>query len=513
MRRGLRLAVPIVLACTGTALPAFAQDSSTEQTESAESETSSLSLDPSVPEVAALPGGMTPAYGQPSESTDDWRFDFHGFLTAPMKAGLNTFQGRRDGDPKYVLHAPPVVPDDLETFSHTGVVPTPYVQLNFSYGNALVTGNVSILARQTTVSTAYFDPPSQAGINDVFLAVHPNWGDKVRLRIHVGSFENRYGAMGEYDEGRYGTPVIARIKGAGENIIANVALGRDFSLIAEQGIQGQTNKAPADLTPDVWNAFGDSNEGASFVHHEHLGLAYKGLATLGGHYIVGWAQDDRGTGTLGQQGHIMVLGADLRLTLGRFGHLYAAYANTEADQARNVGRSVEVLNTRGGPSLMQNYLGEEGRGTGRLSTWGAQYDLSIGKLVSYPLRFTGDGPDILVSLFGLGTHVTSNDTARDGVTKLKYGAEATYSLLSWLAASARWDRVDPNVDDKHYSFSVLSPRLIFHSDWQSTDQVVLQYSRWFNGSLTTVRTGSPPREDVTVVPDQDVISLSASMWW
>ena len=34
-------------------------------------------------------------------------------------------------------------------------------------------------------------------------------------------------------------------------------------------------------------------------------------------------------------------------------------------------------------------------------------DLSIGRLVSYPIPFSGDGPDLYVSVFGLFTHVTS----------------------------------------------------------------------------------------------------------
>ncbi len=101
----------------------------------------------------------------------------------------------------------------------------------------------------------------------------------------------------------------------------------------------------------------------------------------------------------------------------------------------------------------------------------------------------------------------------DNVTKTKFGIEATYSMLSWLAASMRFDRVDPNLADTRYSFSVLSPRLIFHTGWQSTDQIILQYSHWFNGPWTTVRVGEPPIEDVSVVPDSDVLSLSARMWW
>jgi hypothetical protein len=49
---------------------------------------------------------------------------------------------------------------------------------------------------------------------------------------------------------------------------------------------------------------------------------------------------------------------------------------------------------------------------------------------------------------------------------------------------------------------------------------VLQYSHWFNGDCVIVRQGSPPTEDRTMPcdpnrdqPDEDMISLSASMWW
>jgi hypothetical protein len=234
-----------------------------------------------------------------------------------------------------------------------------------------------------------------------------------------------------------------------------------------------------------------------------------------------FSQDDR-AGTSAPDGRIDVLAGDARANMGRFGHLYFAAAYTDALQARSVSRVVSVLNTKGGKGLMDNYLGPLSGGTGTLMTFGGQYDLSIGRLVSYPVPFSGDGPDLFVSLFGMQTHVSSTDpsvdpyTTRakyDNITKRKFGIEASYSLLSWLAASARYDRVDPNVDEKRYSFSVISPRIIFHTGWQSTDQLVLQYSHWFNGSLTTVRVGEPPIEDLSVIPDGDMVSLSARMWW
>ena len=117
-----------------------------------------LTLDPSTPQIGALPGGVTPAFGQKSLSEDEWRFDFHGFLTAPLNAGIGSRANPMPGQSKTTLHSPPVVPDDLETFSHTGVVPTTYAQINFSEGNSVVTGLVSIVAKQANASTSFLEP-------------------------------------------------------------------------------------------------------------------------------------------------------------------------------------------------------------------------------------------------------------------------------------------------------------------------------------------------------------------
>jgi hypothetical protein len=470
-----------------------------------------MSLDPSAPQTGALPGGVTPAFGKKSQKEGDWRFDFHGFLTAPLNMGFNKRDNPRSGQETRVLHAPPVVPDDLETFSHTGVVPTTYARLNFSEGNTLVTANASIVARQANVSTSFLEPVSQQGITDLFVAITPAPSRNVRVQFLVGAFSSRYGATGEYDEGRYGTPLIARINGMGEQVSAKAVLG-DFTLMAEQGLQGQTNKAGASTIPDVSNDFADPGAGSSFASHLHLGVGFRGRGNLGTHYIRAWSQDDR-AGALALDGGIDIAATDLRLTLGRFGHLYLAFVHTNAKNARTVSRLVSVLNTKGGLGLMDNYLGGTSNGTGTLTTVGGQYDLSIGKLVSYPTPFSGDGPDLFVSVFGMQTHVSSADPTRDNITMRKFGIEGTYSLLSWLAVSTRYDQVTPNVDINDLSFAVLSPRIILRSDWEATDQVVLQYSHWFNGSRTTVRVGDPPVPDVSVVPDTDVLSLSATMWW
>jgi hypothetical protein len=484
-----------------------------------------FSLDPAAPQVGALPGGVTPAYGQRSLGEGEWRFDFHGLLTAPLNMGFNSRPNPGPGQSKLVLHSPPVVPDDLETFSHTGVVPTTYAQLNFSEGNSIVTGNVSIVAKQANVSESFLEPADQLGITDVYLSVLPPLGGKrLHLQLLVGAFTTRYGATGEYDEGRYGTPVIARISGVGELATAHTAHG-SWIFVFEEGLHGQTNKASSSITPDIWNNFADPGAGSTFVAHAHVGVGYARRLTLGGHLIRAWSQDDR-DGPTEPDGRINIFAGDLRLGLGRFGHLYLAYAYTNALQARAISRVLSVLNTQGGAGLMEEYLGPNSNGTGTLNTVGAQYDLSIGRLASYPIPFSGDGPDLVVSVFGLLTHVTSPDASSPyagfptvpqvsygGATKRKFGVEGTYSMLSWLAGSMRFDHVDPFTSDHDFSFSVLTSRLILHSDWQSTDQIVIQYAHWFDGSLTTVRTGEPPVLSPSTVPDGDVLSISASMWW
>ncbi len=484
-----------------------------------------MSLDPTAPQTGALPGGMTPAFGRKSYREGTWRFDFHGYLTAPLNVGFNTRPMPLEGQEKTVLHGPPVVPDDLETFSHTGVVPTTYARLNFSEGNGIITANTSLVARQANVSTSFLEPASQQGITDLFVAITPSPVRNVRVQVLVGAFTSRYGATGEYDEGRYGTPLIARINGMGELVSAKMALG-GLTLIAEQGLQGQSNKAAGSIIPDLSNDYADAGAGSSFASHLHLGAQYRGLGAVGAHYIRAWSQDDR-AGALALDGGIDIAAADVRLTLGRFGHFYAAFVYDKLENARTVSRLINILNTRGGLGLMDNYLGALSNGTGSMTTVGGQYDISVGKLVSYPTPFSGDGPDLFISVFGMQTHVSSADhrldatpdgsaTTRmkyDDVTMRKFGIEGTYSLLSWLAVSGRYDQVSPTVDEDKYSFAVMSPRIILRSDWEATDQLVLQWSHWFNGSWTTVRTGEPPRPDPTIIPDSDVLSLSATMWW
>ncbi|MDP9002559.1 MAG: hypothetical protein M3O46_20915, partial [Myxococcota bacterium] len=185
-----------------------------------------LSMDPGAPELSSLPGGVTPAFGAVSTRPADWRFDYHGLLFVPLRVGFNDRLAPAAGQEKIVLHAPPVIPEDFQSFRYTNVLPDPWAQVNFSYGNRDVTATIIIAARSVSEGSSYFNPPDQLGINDAFVTFRELSTDRLRMKLDVGAFANRYGNMGEYDSGRYGTPLVARIGGVGATQSGTYELGR-----------------------------------------------------------------------------------------------------------------------------------------------------------------------------------------------------------------------------------------------------------------------------------------------
>jgi len=363
MKRGLHHAGLALLTCllATSTRPAFAQegDGTTNAKDKNKDDLDGdleLGLAPGTPQVGALPGGMTPAYGQRAADEGEWRFDFHGFLTMPLRFGMNTRAGAATTEQHTdVLHAPPVVPEYRDSFTYTSVVPNPYAQLNFSYGNSVVTGNVVLLARTATTAASFYNPPEQSGINEAYVNFRlPHLIGDVFVNWNVGAMTNRYGVMGEYDEGKYSTPVIARVNGVGETVVAKLGLGNAV-LALEQGFQGQFDKFPADVLPAGWNGFGNPNAGSGFVNHLHAGFGYLGTAAIGLHYLQAWTQDDRASQAFVPDGKLRVLGADLRLTTGNLGHLYVAVARVNADSVGAVGRVLEIMNTGTSPVDLTKY--------------------------------------------------------------------------------------------------------------------------------------------------------------
>lgn len=494
-----------LIALSLAAGPAFAQE-----------EQVGLGLAPGAPQITNVAGGLAPAYGRPSESDQDWRFDFHGMVLLPLRVGINSREGQVYIDQKKtVLHTPPVVPGNFETFEYTAVAPDPWVQLNFSYGNPTVVATIIVAARTIQNADSFFNAPDHIGVNDAFFTYRPRVHEAIHVNVNLGGFASNYGHMGEYDLGREATPLIARVSGMGTTGTAIFDLENDLQAVAEIGIQGQLTKTPVGIQPAAWNGYADPNVGSTFALHGHGAIGYLGKAQLGLHLISAFAQDDRATPTTQRDGSISVVGLDARLTLGRYGHFYAGWGHTRADEARSVSGVVRILNAAGGAGLADEYFGRdpEGRINGSLDVLGAQYDLSLGNLLQYPGNFTGKSPDIVASAFGIYAKASSPVFGYDDVAKLKYGVELGYSMLSWFALGGRFDRVQSNLDDDSQTHAIWTARAIFRSDFGSQDQVALQYSNYQSGSGVAVKNGQPPLRDPSVDPDGHVLSLMASMWW
>jgi hypothetical protein len=476
------------------------------------------SSDKDIPRLGMSPGepqvrSATPSvpFGiQPADSKQN-SFDFHGYLLLPAYVGVHERADPGPGQGDTVLHSPPLMAQYLRRFEYTGVVPSPWLQLNFLYGNSTLYATAIVAATAVTEGAGYHDVVAQAGVKDAFVTANLSKSFGFPFMLHAGAMSGRYGGMGAWDAGRYGTPLIARTNTIGESIVTGYKV-KDFFLVLEEGVGGQLGRPSSDMVGAGWNDWADPNVGATFVAQGHLGVAYRDLARLGLHYIRAWTQDDQGPGGVLRKGHIAVAGADLQVTAKRAGHLYLGFARTDASDASSVSGAIEIMNARGGPDLVESYLGPASGGNGSLNTFGVQYDISIARAVFGDL-YQGMSPDILVSLFGVGTQVKSQDVAFDGVFKVKGGAEVTYLPLSWFGISERFDHVRLHGSDSKQAFSIFSSRLLFHTGWKSRGQMALQYSHFVYGGDVYVTTGYPPHIDKNINPDRDVFSLSGTYWW
>jgi hypothetical protein len=497
----------LVLSSLVMAVSAKAQEQDSDETSLPR-----LGQSPGEPQVRSAPPSIP--FGKPPELSKENVLDFHGYVFMPMRVGVLDRSDPTPDQSSLALHSPPVVPGTyIRSFDYTGVLPGPWVQLNFSYGNSVISATTIIAA--TGVSdggSGIYNLSEQLGVYDAYISANLSKPLKTPVLVRVGAQTGRYGAMGAYDAGRYGTPLLFRTNSVGESINVGFKLGSQTMLAVEQGIGGQLARVPQNLTPAGWNDYADPRTGASFVNHIHLGLSQGGWGQLGLHYATAFSQDDQGPSGKVPDGRISVFGADARLTVGRFGHFYAGIGRTEARNAGVVSGVIEVLNARGGPELTKYYLGPNSGGSGSLTTFGGQYDLSVSRAI-YDKQFTGKSPDVLLSLFGIATSVKSDDPDYTGKTKLKLGVEATYTMASWVALSGRFDHVQPDSKDQSTAFNVMSPRVLFHTDWQSRDEFALQYSYFTNGGNTVVYTGAPPTADPSVRPDSHAFMISGTFWW
>jgi hypothetical protein len=484
-----------------------------------------IGVAPSTPqlgdEVATSPPGTeAPAptgLGSSAPSTSDWKPQFHGYLRVPTRVGYGP---RNDEMPGSELHSPPRVPDLSYTdWRYTNNIPGPWTELLFSYGNARSSMTVSIASFNQTDS-GYRDLQTQLGINQAFVTLHfPDvFGGRGGLVWTVGAFTNRYGTAGKTDAGKYQTYLFGRTHVAGETLSADIDLTPDLTLLLEDGGGAKLEAIPFTTVtprPDYLPYPGPVPEGSTFVHHAHVGLVWRRQLQLALHHLYSYTPDDNElAGTPTQPGHMAIYGGEVRLSNPALGEGYVGYSRIDASHILSLADGIEVLHSFGGYQFKNNFFGRFDPHTGAkppddsgtVDTFLFQYTLSVGTMARYPARFTGNGADLTLCVFGMWNRVVS---ATDSHKMLKLGAEADYKALPWLAFGGRYDLVQPLMTNSSQSFSVMTGKLIFRTAFVTHETVTLQYSRYVLGS--EAYPAFP--YDAQSRADANVIQLVGSMWW
>ncbi len=477
---------------------------------------------PNVPRVGGLPGGMTPGFATPMPASQ-WTFRWTGFLTASLQTSTNDRVIQAPGQSQTVFHTPPQTIDEYGSFVGTSTVPGQWAQLNFAYGNRYVTANLSLTTWNPTDPSTFYQIGSQQFINNFYLAYSPAPIGPVRLHALAGYFINVYGAIGQSGLGIYTNPIVGLLRGVGEDLIAEYDLNDVATLTVEDGIMGNRNGMGAiNIVPSPQNGASPIVFPSAWMHHIHVGIEQRGQVTLRArlHLLQNWAQDDRVQVAVDnpqtrqidesyvKDGRITTYGADAAIASPLWGYLGAAASYTKGTNAY----PVKGLTTFGGDgeTLTNRWFGQDSGGTGQLFAAGINYTASIGQILSFPVPFTSDGPDLTLNTGMVFAESWSDFGPFDARARYKSGADLLYTFLPFMGIGFRADVVVPNSHDLKETFVVLAPRLVFKSDWSSRDTVTLLYGRWFYGPDSHPEASSITSGDRL---DSQLFALNAQMYW
>ncbi len=468
---------------------------------------SGLGLSPYTPQVPGLPGGFTPGFAAPMP-TDDWNFVYSGYMTASLEVSTYERPDPQPGQSETALHTLPVIIDEYNSFVSTNARPGNWVNMNFSYGNDVVTSSISINTWNPSRPTNFWQIGSQYFINNMFLRFRVPEFEGFRLGWTVGYFTNTYGALGQYGGGLYTHAITGGPQGVGETLVIERDIGDGLTAVFEHGLMGNAGgKNPADVVQGGGDE-GDPGWAASFTNHAHLGLVSSGAATIQAqvHYMVTWSQDDRlqrnpafneedfpadlpttreVDESYVRDGRLTVIGADAKMLSTTFGVLGLGVAYIDGYYSF----PLRGVTTYGGDPerLTNSWWGVNSGGTGTLLVGGISYTFSVARLLLHPEPFSGQAPDIVITAgatFGKSTTESESETTEEeefNRTRHKYGVDALYTVLPWLGFGLRLDRVVPTSNNDRQTFHVVAPRILFKTDWNSRENITLGYVKWFFG--------------------------------
>jgi hypothetical protein len=419
-------------------------------------------------DVAKSTRAETPAMTRVSgvKATDEsaWKFDYHGYLRAPMRIGFSKqlpedTNGYGTGKSRNTIHEAAIPDDQYLSFQSTAHNMRSWAEGFFSYGNQLARGVIGIGSYNLTEG-GFNDTDANWGISQAYVVITPDLGyENVRIWGKAGAVVDRYGMSGRYDAGEYDMYMFGRTHVIGETFHVDYDVTPSWTMYFEQGFG--THKPD----PNTYN-----NARYTLLHHEHIGLKQGRDLEFGAHYLMSWSQEEYRTTASSNDaftsvgwdataksprnglppGHLWVTGLEARAELGAFGYIYGAYSHVGSDYSLTVSRAIEVLHASGGGEfelgVASNYLDSPAchsappsatvaatpgaatppenwtpldadgcsDGNGNINALHAQYEFSLtnfNQQISGGQRFWGAGFDAILKLYGVGIWVDSK--ARD----------------------------------------------------------------------------------------------------
>lgn len=427
------------------------------------------------------------------------------------------------------FHAPLVPDGQYLSWQYSGHQKGSWAEMFFSMGNDVVSGTLAIQGFQFT-DASWKNDTAQFGIGQGWVEFNSDLGyENIRFNAKAGSFWGRYGMAGKYDAGEYDTYLFGRTHAMGAASRVEIGLDDEYTLGLEGGIGGRRPD------PSIFN-----RARFTMLAHAHADINWVDEVQFSGHLLHSFSQSEQGIMQEGAtqddpamtkpnnsptllyaektvddttpDGKLTVWGVDARLDLDMAGYLYAGFSQIRAKTAFTVAPAIEVLHSYGGgeftggvidnylespfcqnkgygdiaPGLTNNLSDTCSNGTGTVNSLLAQYEI---RLANFGL-FEG-GQDLKMKFFGIMNFISVDDSAafandpladdhsQDGTRKLKYGGDFEYFALPWLSAGLRADRLQPHSKVPEQSFTVVSPRITFRSDFVTREAVTIQYTRYF----------------------------------
>lgn len=449
-----------------------------------------LTLSPEAPPVPPAPGGRAPSFGAPTGERPS-AFRIGGRIYGWEAVGV----GRAPANPPVgysgtPLHVPMRSVGKIPFWGGAGAT------LNFQYGTKYVTAFAMYHFRVNREEHwGYANPQVAPTFGIAHLTFTPDPIGTLRLQIRLGALVENYAGPGQWGWGIFG-PLLA-LRGYGETTTGEWDFNRDVRLVFNHGVLAVPG-VPENFARGDYNSWIETGV-STWVHHAHFGATIENEYILRLHYASARGTDERrylNTFLVGQprDGRFDAYLGEARWQKDPWGQLGLSGGLYDFKHAASVGDGIwwAVDWTQGAREMVNKYLGPASGGNGKLAVVGGEYTFSVSRILWHPRSFTGQGPDLRVSIAGMLTRtLATDDAAYRGAMGYFGGLDTEYRMTPMFGVTfqAYAEYRDSHVGP--YEVYSVNPGISIRTDWLSMDRFQLIYGRRFYSSAADFNSAQP----------------------